>query len=117
MNSAVNVHRRIDACAFSATQLQSGGERECNRFRATYAHGLFRILKKVVSYQLAITFLVGSLTLLSGCGGGGATFQTQGNKTLGQELQDLQSSYDKGIITQKQYEDTKKRLIKKYTDY
>jgi hypothetical protein len=56
------------------------------------------------------------LALLSGCGGGGATFQAASNKTLGQELQDLQQSYDKGIITKKEYEDTKKRLIKKYTE-
>jgi hypothetical protein len=59
--------------------------------------------------------LAGSLTLLSGCGGGGATYQASSNQTLGKELQDLQQSYDKGIITKKEYEDTKKQLIKKYT--
>ncbi|MEI7936799.1 MAG: SHOCT domain-containing protein [Verrucomicrobiota bacterium] len=60
--------------------------------------------------------IAGSPILLSGCGGGGATFQTSGNQTLGKELQDLQDSYDKGIITKKQYEETKKKLIKKYTN-
>jgi hypothetical protein len=60
--------------------------------------------------------LAGGLALLSGCGGGGATFQATGNKTLGQELQDLNQTYEKGIITKKEYEDTKKRLIKKYTE-
>jgi hypothetical protein len=69
---------------------------------------------------LKVAFLAmlaaGSLTLLPGCGGGGATLQATGNQTLGKELQDLQDTYDKGIITKKQYEDTKKRLIKKYTN-
>ncbi len=63
-----------------------------------------------------VAIVAGGLAMLSGCGGGGATFQATGNKTLGQELQDLQQTYEKGIITKKEYEDTKKRLIKKYTD-
>jgi hypothetical protein len=60
--------------------------------------------------------LAGSLALLSGCGGGGSTYQAASNQTLGKELQDLQQSYEKGIITQKQYEDSKKKLMKKYTE-
>ncbi|MCX6915327.1 MAG: hypothetical protein NT167_20170 [Verrucomicrobia bacterium] len=75
---------------------------------------------KTLITTLKLTFLAaliaGSPILFSGCGGGGATFQTSGNQTLGKELQDLQDSYDKGIITKKQYEDTKKKLIKKYTN-
>jgi hypothetical protein len=64
-----------------------------------------------------ITALVAAgITLLSGCGGGGATFHASGNKTLGQELQDLQQAYDKGIISKKEYEDTKEKLIEKYTE-
>ena len=72
-------------------------------------------VEKALSILALAAVLAGSVGVLSGCGGGGATFQTASNKTLGQELQDLQQSYDKGIITQKQYEDAKKRLIKKYT--
>ena len=75
---------------------------------------------KALITTLKLTFLAaliaGSPILFSGCGGGGATFKTTGNQTLGKELQDLQDSYDKGIITKKQYEETKKKLIKKYTN-
>lgn len=61
--------------------------------------------------------LLCGLSFSAGCGGGGGTtFQGASNNTLGKELQDLQESYDKGIITEKQYNDTKKRLIKKYTE-
>ena len=59
--------------------------------------------------------LAGSSVVFSGCGGGGVTYQSTGNKTLGQELEDLQASYDKGIITKNQYDEIKKKLIKKYT--
>jgi hypothetical protein len=62
-----------------------------------------------------LAFLAGNLTLLSGCGGGGATYQAAGNATLGKELQDLQQSYEKGILTNKEYESARKALIKKYT--
>ncbi|MBE7498881.1 MAG: hypothetical protein HS113_00915 [Verrucomicrobiales bacterium] len=74
-----------------------------------------RILHSLQAVAVAATLLC-TLSLLSGCGSGGATYQAASNTTLGRELQDLQESYDKGIITKKQYEDTKKRLIKKYTD-
>jgi hypothetical protein len=74
---------------------------------------------KTIITTLKLTVLTvlaaGCLALVPGCGGGGATFQTSGNQTLGKELQDLQDSYDKGIITKKEYESTKQKLIKKYT--
>lgn len=53
--------------------------------------------------------------VLTGCSGSGGNYQPSSNVTLGQELQDLQASYDKGIITKKEYENAKKRLMKKYT--
>jgi hypothetical protein len=78
------------------------------------------MLMKTLINTLKLTVLAalaaGTLTLFSGCGGGGATYQAASSQTLGQELQDLQQSYDKGIITQKQYEETKKKLIKKHTE-
>jgi hypothetical protein len=73
-------------------------------------------LMKVLQAAGLAAIFAGGLTMLSGCGGGGATYQAASNKTLGQELQDLQQSYDKGIITKKEFDATKKKLIKKYTD-
>jgi hypothetical protein len=70
---------------------------------------------KTLSLILLTAIVAVSPAVLSGCGGGGVTYQSAGDKTLGQELQDLQASYDKGIITKKEYDETKKKLIKKYT--
>ena len=73
-------------------------------------------MKKSIYAVLACLLLTsGALVGLTGCGGGGATYQAASNKTLGQELQDLDASYKAGILTQDQYETAKKNLIKKYT--
>ena len=65
---------------------------------------------------LLVVLLAASPAILSGCGGGGATFRTTGDQTLGQELMHLQEAYEKGILSKKDYNDTKQRLIKKYLD-
>jgi hypothetical protein len=113
----VNARRVSKSCGAPSGLAQLGRVRPFNPLAKVQALDASRLrgLTKAISLHLSLCFLVGSLTLLSGCGGGGATFQSSGDKTLGQELQDLQASYDKGIITQKQYEDIKKKLIKKYT--
>ena len=36
--------------------------------------------------------------------------------TLGKELQDLDDAYKKGLLSEKEYKDTRKRLMKKYDD-
>jgi len=52
-----------------------------------------------------------------GCGGGGAKLQSESySTTLGQELKDLKDAYEKGIITEKQYETTKEKLIEQRTE-
>jgi hypothetical protein len=72
-------------------------------------------MKKSIYPVLACMLLLTSGALV-GCGGGGTTYhQAASNKTLGEELQDLDASYQKGIITQDEYEATKKKLMKKYT--
>jgi hypothetical protein len=71
-------------------------------------------MKKSI-YALLACILLTSWAFV-GCGGGGTTYhQAASNKTLGEELQDLDASYKKGIITQDEYDAAKKKLIKKYT--
>ncbi len=66
-----------------------------------------RILVLPLAIALALT--------VSACGGGGAKVETQTTTvTLGQQLMDLQAAYDKGIITEKQYNETKKNLLDMY---
>ncbi len=69
-----------------------------------------RIARVSVVGLVLFTILVGGLAV--GCGGGGAQVQ-QSNATLGQELQDLQAAYEKGAITEREYEKAKKELLKK----
>jgi hypothetical protein len=72
-------------------------------------------LRKTLSTLVLAASVVVGAAGLSGCGGGGSAYQPAGTRTLGEELQDLQQSYEKGIITKKEYEDTKKKLMKRYT--
>jgi hypothetical protein len=52
----------------------------------------------------------------TGCRGGKAKVEaTTTTTTLGQELMDLQKSYEQGIITEKEYKEAKKKLIEKRT--
>ena len=47
-----------------------------------------------------------------GCGGGGADIKTS-NTTVGQELIDLEKAYKDGIITEKEYNNTKSNILKR----
>ena len=51
--------------------------------------------------------------LAVGCGGGGAEIK-QSNTTMGQELMDLEESYKKGIITEKEYNKAKEAVLDRY---
>ena len=54
-----------------------------------------------------------ALTLgLSACGGGGATTKVDARGTQGQQLLDLKAAYDKGVITEKEYNKTKERILR-----
>jgi uncharacterized membrane protein len=47
---------------------------------------------------------------IAACGGSNTTVQQ--TETQGQQLMDLQEAYDKGIISEREYNDTKKKILK-----
>ena len=70
---------------------------------------------KKLGVFIVIVLLVTSLGL-SGCGrkSTAKVETTNTSTTLGQELVDLQQAYEKGIITEKEFNNLKKKAIKKY---
>jgi len=66
---------------------------------------------KIFRLVLAIVMLF-SATSFMGCGGGGAKVDATGT-TVGQELMDLEKAYKEGVITEKQYNDQKKKILKR----
>ena len=72
-----------------------------------------KILKVLAAMVMVVTALG-----LAGCGGGGAKVQTDQSTyttTLGKELQDLEEAYKKGLLTEREYENAKKKLIDQRT--
>jgi uncharacterized membrane protein len=79
----------------------------------------YAVRRKDTMKKLGIFFLVGLLVVsftFAGCGRKQRTNvqTTTTTTTLGQELVDLQQAYEKGIITEKEYNDLKKQAMKKY---
>ncbi|MCL5022728.1 MAG: hypothetical protein M1497_05090 [Nitrospirae bacterium] len=55
---------------------------------------------------------------VAGCSGGGADVRSEQSTystTLGQELKDLDDAYKKGIISERQYNEAKDKLIEQRT--
>jgi len=51
------------------------------------------------------------------CGGGSTTVKDQTTTTtLGDELKSLKDAYDQGIITEKEYNSSKEKIIKQRTE-
>jgi len=70
-------------------------------------------MKKTTVTYISSALLVSAV--LSGClslGGGDETVQQTKTTTTGQELIDLKAAYDKGIITERQYEQEKDKLLR-----
>ena len=67
--------------------------------------------------MLAVVLLLTYSGALLGCGGGGADVKQQTTTTtLGKELQDLDDAYKKGLLSESEYKDARKKLMKKYDD-
>lgn len=68
---------------------------------------------KYSSFLFATMLII--LFSVSGCGGGGAKVNSQiTTTTMGQELQDLEESYKKGLLTEKEYKKARKAILKRY---
>jgi len=69
-----------------------------------------RLTFPLTTAPVVIALSLGALSLsLAACGGGGATTAIQ-TQTTGQQLIDLKTALDAGVITQREY-DTKRREI------
>ena len=67
--------------------------------------------------KIGVLILIGLLFAsfsLTGCGRKQTTTVETSNTTLGQELIDLQQAYEKGIITEREYNNLRKQAMKKY---
>jgi hypothetical protein len=93
--------------AFRSESPQLGSK----RFLFEYLNIRGAMTMKKLGAFFSVVILVMSLSLM-GCGGGGAKVQAS-STTLGQELVDLQEAYEKGIITEKEYNNLKKKVMKK----
>jgi hypothetical protein len=70
---------------------------------------------KIVFIGLMIILAAG----MTGCCGGGSTVKNETKTTtttLGDELKDLKDAYDKGIISEKEYNESKEKIIKQRTE-
>jgi len=62
-------------------------------------------------YKAILSATVIALVLsVSACGG--STTTVKQTETQGQQLMDLKEAYDKGVITEKEYKSTKKKILK-----
>ena len=65
-------------------------------------------MKSIV--QLAVATLL--FITLTACGGGGAKVHTQQNATtVGQELLDLDKAYQSGLISEREYNSSRKKIL------
>jgi len=69
----------------------------------------------MVMTQLKIFFIIVVISFLVACGGGGAKVEsTTTSTTMGQELMDLDESFKKGLLTEKEYKKAKENIMKRY---
>jgi len=65
--------------------------------------------------QIKFILLMLLVLSLTACGGGGADVKTTTHSTtMGQELMDLDESYKKELLTEKEYNNAKKNIMDRY---
>ena len=68
---------------------------------------------KFMKSNIKLLFISSLFLILVACGGGGATVETT-NTTMGQELMDLDESYKKGLLSEKEYKKARKKIMERY---
>lgn len=63
--------------------------------------------------RLALAAALLLTVALAGCGGGDSSIKAS-STTIGQELMDLDATYQKGLISEKEYEKAKKSILDRY---
>ena len=68
-----------------------------------------------LKYRIAVIIIgiIISTMSITACGGS-KTVQNTNTQTYGQEMLDLKKAYDEGAINEKEYNDAKKAIAKKY---
>jgi hypothetical protein len=75
----------------------------------------FRLLRVFIVTTLVVLSISLAGCCIGGIGGGKKEVRTESQNistTLGDELRDLKAAYDEGIITEKQYQESKERIMK-----
>jgi hypothetical protein len=68
-------------------------------------------MRKAAAIVLGMLMLAG-LAGLAGCGGGGARAHVESKSTtLGRELMDLQDAYNKGVLSDQEYQAQREKLL------
>lgn len=65
------------------------------------------MMKKAVMSATVLALVLG----LAGCGGSDTRTTVQSQETQGKQLLDLKEAYDKGVISEKEYENTKEDIL------
>ena len=68
---------------------------------------------KMMHWAVGLPALALAAVLTGGCGGSDAKIEAS-TTTMGQELTDLKKAYDSGIISEKEYERSKEKILERY---